>query len=76
MIDRLKELGSHPKLVNPPLTRAEWLNIDDREFEKKICMFMGWTHNPSSKPIDCWADKNKKIPIEIKNYSRPVGSKR
>ena len=75
IIDRLKEAGNSPRLVNPPLTRAEWLNINDTEFEKKICMFMGWIHNPSSKPVDGWIDKNKTIPVEIKNHSKPIGVK-
>ena len=75
MIDRLKEIGSRPTKVNPPLTRQEWLNIDDTEFEKKICMFQGWIHNPSSKPVDGWVDSNKTIPVEIKNHSASIGVK-
>ncbi len=72
IIDRLKEAGSSFKKINPPLTRAEWLKIDDKEFEKKICMFQGWTHNPTSKPVDGWTDKTKRIPVEIKNHSRQI----
>ena len=73
IINRLKDIGSRPIKVNPPLSRQEWLNIDDLEFEKKICMFMGWIHNPSSKPVDGWTDSNKKIPVEIKNHSQNIG---
>lgn len=58
---------------NPPLTRSEWLNIDDRAFERKICMFMGWIHNPSSKPVDGWTDNTKQIPVEIKNHTGTTG---
>ena len=73
MIDRLKEAGSNFKKINPPLTRTEWLNINDKEFEKKICMFQGWTHNPTSKPVDGWTDKTKRIPVEIKNQRDQTG---
>ena len=73
MIDRLKDLNSKFKMVNMPLTRIEWLNIGDTEFEKKICMFMGWEHNPTSKPVDGWTDSSKKIPVEIKNHNSNIG---
>ena len=73
MIDRLKEAGSKFNKINPPLTRTEWLNINDKEFEKKICMFQGWTHNTTSKPVDGWTDKTKRIPVEIKNHSGQTG---
>ena len=76
IIDRLKEANCNNfEKVNPPLTRQEWLNIDDSEFERKICMFQGWQHNPSSKPVDGWVDRNKTIPVEIKNHTNPVGVK-
>ena len=73
MIDRLKEAGAKFDLINSPLTKKEWLTINDKEFEKKICMFMGWTHNPTSKPIAGWTNKDKKIPVEIKNHSANIG---
>ena len=73
MIDRLNEAGASYIKVNPPLTREEWLNIDDKEFERKICMFQGWVHNPSSKPVDGWTDNTKKIPVEIKNHTGQTG---
>ena len=69
IIDRLNEAGASFKKVNPPLTRTEWLKINDKEFEKKICMFQGWVHNPTSKPVDGWVDKTKQIPVEIKNHT-------
>ena len=75
MIDRLKEIDCRPVKVNPPLTREEWLNINDKEFERKICMFQGWIHNASSKPVDGWVDQNKMIPVEIKNHSGNIGVK-
>ena len=75
MIDRLKEIDCYPIKVNPPLTRNEWLNIDDTDFEKKICMFQGWIHNPSSKPVDGWVDSGKTIPVEIKNHQSNIGVK-
>lgn len=73
IIDRLRGLGCTPNKVNPPLTRSEWLNINDKEFEKKICMFMGWVHNHSSKPVDGWTDNTKQIPVEIKNHTGQTG---
>ena len=73
MIDRLNEAGASFKKVNPPLTRTEWLKINDKEFEKKICMFQGWVHNPTSKPVDGWVDKTKQIPVEIKNHTGQTG---
>ena len=73
MIDRLNEAGAKFDLINSPLTRQEWLTINDKEFEKKICMFMGWQHNPTSKPIAGWTNKDKKIPVEIKNHSANIG---
>ena len=73
MLNRLKKKsGCTPRLVNRPLTRRQWLKMNDKEFEEMICMFMGWQHNPSSKPVDGWADRNKQIPVEIKNHARPV----
>ena len=75
MIDRLKEIDCRPIKVNPPLSRAEWLNMSkdskkNTEFEEKICMFQGYEHNPSSKPVDGFA--NGKIPVEIKNHEGDI----
>lgn len=69
IIDRLKKINCSHKIVNPPLRRQEWMNMDSSKFEEMICMFMGWIWNPSSKPVDGWVDKNKTIPVEIKNHN-------
>lgn len=61
------------KQVNPPLTRDEWLVMEGKQFEAMICMFMGWQHNPSSKPVDGWADKVRQISVEIKNHTSQTG---
>lgn len=75
MLNRLKKKsGCTPHLVNPPLIRRQWLKMNDAEFEEMICMFMGWQHNPTSKPVDGWADKNRQIPVEIKNHNTAIGA--
>lgn len=48
--------------------------MEGKQFEAMICMFMGWQHNPSSKPVDGWADKARQIPVEIKSH-KPDGGR-
>ena len=75
--DRLNKTADAPKfeVLNVPLTKTEWLEMDGHIFAEKICEFMGWECNPkksSDGGVDGWANK-KSVPIEIKNHRKSIG---
>lgn len=76
---RLKERKNFTnfRILNTPRTKVEWLNMDGKEFEKKICEFQGWEHSGKDGAdgnIDGWANKGQ-VPVQIKNWTNSVGEK-
>ncbi len=75
--DRLSKITDAPEfdLLNVPLTKTEWLEMDGHTFAAKICEFMGWECNPKKSDdggIDGWANKGS-IPVQIKNHRQSIG---
>ena len=63
------------EVVGLPKTEKELKSISGHNFADLVCRCKGWDANEkksSDGGIDGWAN-NKKIPIQIKNHTKPVG---